>query len=222
MMSVIKPSSRRRLRTRDATTSLLSPVNKRLNFSFDAGDASTTSPVVVLNNNLVLGQTTDNVACSDHRDPSSSSDPAMQFDMDIDHQLTALDEAFLRGDAGAIGVGFDNFSPCRTRSGCVYESGLKKQRFRQRSAKQQQHNSKSAATASSSSHRTRICSGQSGTGSIADCSENGSDAEENCTTLSKLYKFVSLVLYILFFSFLLSQEHALEGGFSAPGILQYF
>jgi hypothetical protein len=194
MMSVIKASSRRRLRNRDSTTSLLSPVNKRLNFSFDAGDASTvTSPVVSLNNNLIIGGGQVNVAAMcGGREPSSSSDPATQFDMDLD-QLTALDEALLRGDASAISGagGFDNFSPCRTRSGCVYESGLKKQRFRQRSAKQRSTTKPVAANTLSSTlsvtshHRTRICSGQSGTGSIADCSENGSDAEEHITTLSK-------------------------------------
>ena len=49
---------------------------------------------------------------------------------------------------------FDKFSPCRTRSGLVYESGSKKYRFRTLSG----------------------ASGQSGNGHLADCSENESEA----------------------------------------------
>ena len=186
-MSIIKPSSRRRLRTRDSNSGgdslsscLLSPVNKRLNFSFDTGDASTaTSSLVTMNNNHVMSHDAETHAIN--CDPSSS----IQFDMDIDHQLALLDESYLRGgNSTAAGGGFDNFSPCRTRSGCVYESGLKKQRFRLRSAKRLKTESAALANGEAT-ERTRVCSGQSGTGSIADCSENGSDADENCAALSK-------------------------------------
>jgi hypothetical protein len=195
-MSIIKPSSRRRLRARDSNSGngslsscLLSPVNKRLNFSFDASDAATaatSSHVVMNNNNHVMSRHAERSganAC----DPSSS----IQFDMDIDHQLALLDESYLRdggsGNSAAAGGGFDNFSPCRTRSGCVYESGLKKQRFRLRGSAKRVKTER-AALANGESERTRICSGQSGTGSIADCSENGSDADENCAPLSKYCK----------------------------------
>jgi hypothetical protein len=195
-MSIIKPSSRRRLRARDSNSNgslsscLLSPVNKRLNFSFDASDAATattSSHVVMNNNNHVISRHATERSSANACDPSSS----IQFDMDIDHQLALLDESYLRDGGGsnsaAAGGGFDNFSPCRTRSGCVYESGLKKQRFRLRGSAKRVKTERTAllANGGEGSERTRICSGQSGTGSIADCSENGSDADENCAPLSK-------------------------------------
>ena len=78
-----------------------------------------------------------------------------QFDMELDGiQLENQDS--------------ENFSPCRTRSGCVYESGRKKRKFRL-----------SNKTKKVLDGRTRIASGQSGTGSVADCSENGSEASDD-------------------------------------------
>ena len=58
---------------------------------------------------------------------------------------------------------FDKFSPCRTRSGLVYESGNKKHKFRLSSSRGQRK------------LRSRTLSGQSGTGHLADCSENESE-----------------------------------------------
>jgi hypothetical protein len=54
----------------------------------------------------------------------------------------------------------DKFSPMRTRSGVVYQSGLKRRKL---------HIRKKASI------RSRTHSGQSGTGSMADCSGNDSD-----------------------------------------------
>jgi wee1-like protein kinase len=72
-------------------------------------------------------------------------------------------------DLGGVYNQIDNFSPCRTRSGCVYESGRKKRKFRI-STKSSRKNL---------SGRKRTSSGQSGTGSAADCSENGSEISED-------------------------------------------
>lgn len=77
-----------------------------------------------------------------------------QFDMELDE--FQLEES-------------ENFSPCRTRSGCVYESGRKKRKFR----------TFSKSTKKSLDGRTRSSSGQSGTGSVADCSENGSENSDD-------------------------------------------
>jgi len=85
------------------------------------------------------------------------SDDQPQFDMDLDDMLAAVDHN--------LGESFESFSPCRTRSGCVYESGLKKRKFRNYKRKAKK----------SSTVRSRIFSGNSGTGSVGDCSENGSD-----------------------------------------------
>ena len=101
----------------------------------------------------------------DDEEPSSVrdiGDEGPQFDMDLDH----LDDMMLEGVHGSIQLSdFESFSPCRTRSGCVYESGLKKRKFRNYKKKAKR----------SSTVRARIFSGNSGTGSIGDCSENGSD-----------------------------------------------
>jgi len=83
----------------------------------------------------------------------------------------------------AVNGELDNFSPCRTRSGCVYESGLKKRKFRRYPKKSKKLAAAGAVgrndDTSSSGGRTRALSGQSGTGSVADCSENGSEVEDN-------------------------------------------
>ena len=60
---------------------------------------------------------------------------------------------------------FDKFSPCRTRSGLVYESGVKKHKFRLASRGR--------------AERSRTLSGQSGTGHLADCSENESETSNS-------------------------------------------
>ena len=210
VMPIIKPSGRRRLRARDSnadlSSCLLSPVNKRLNFSFDAGDASAaaaaTGSVVAMNNNHVVVAQADSTTANTCDPSSSSSSSTTQFYMDMDPQLIMLDEAYLRGDGAATAVsgGFDNFSPCRTRSGCVYESGLKKQRFRVRSSSKRVKTSAVSPAARVSGVRSRACSGQSGTGSIADCSENGSDADENCAALSEMF-FIYTFFYTSFCSY---------------------
>ena len=66
---------------------------------------------------------------------------------------------------------FDKFSPCRTRSGLVYESGVKKHKFRLASRGR--------------AERSRTLSGQSGTGHLADCSENESETEDQPVTVSR-------------------------------------
>lgn len=71
-----------------------------------------------------------------------------QFDLELEHLGT--DEELEQ---------FDKFSPCRTRSGLVYESANKKKKFQ----------------LSSHRLRSRTLSGQSGTGHLADCSENESE-----------------------------------------------
>jgi len=77
-----------------------------------------------------------------------------QFDLELESADLALDEDILKPD---------KFSPCRTRSGLVYESGLKKHRFRLASKQRKKK------------PRCRTHSGQSATGSLADCSENESE-----------------------------------------------
>ena len=76
-----------------------------------------------------------------------------QFDMEMD---TSTSDLFVTKPTKSES---DHFSPCRTRSGCVYESGQKKRRL-------------AGAKRSRKGLRMRVCSGQSGTGSLADCSEN--------------------------------------------------
>ena len=104
--------------------SVLSPVNKRLNFDLHVHDE-------------------DNDVLQDLH----------QFDLELD--ALCSDEELEQ---------FDKFSPCRTRSGLVYESGNKKHRFRISSSSSRQR-----------SLRSRTLSGQSGTGHLADCSENESE-----------------------------------------------
>ena len=78
----------------------------------------------------------------------------------------------------------ENFSPCRTRSGCVYESGLKKRKFRLPKNGGKGGLTSSGTGKSTGGGRSRISSGQSGTGSVADCSENGSEPSDD---LGKFY-----------------------------------
>jgi len=92
-----------------------------------------------------------------------------QFDLELESADLALDEDILKPD---------NFSPCRTRSGLVYESGLKKHRFRL--ASKQRKNKE----------RSRTHSGQSTTGSLADCSENESETSNTEFTDEDLVKTV--------------------------------
>ena len=70
---------------------------------------------------------------------------------------------------------FDKFSPCRTRSGLVYESGVKKQKFWLGSRGR--------------TERSRTLSGQSGTGHLADCSENESEASNSEDTEDTVSRF---------------------------------
>ena len=108
--------------------SVMSPVNKRLNF--EVNDEDDEEVLLELN----------------------------QFDLELESADLALDEDILKPD---------KFSPCRTRSGLVYESGLKKHRFRLASKQRKKK------------LRSRNHSGQSGTGSLADCSENESETSNS-------------------------------------------
>ena len=85
-----------------------------------------------------------------------------QFDLELDSIDLSLDisEELMKDD---------KFSPCRTRSGVVYESGLKRRKILTNSRRRKK------AYTSSARQRTRTSSGHSGTGSLADCSENDSD-----------------------------------------------
>ena len=82
-----------------------------------------------------------------------------QFDLELDSVEMAMDltEEIIQ----------DKFSPCRTRSGRVYESVVKKRRLRL------------ASKRSKRPMRSRTHSGQSGTGSLADCSENESETSNS-------------------------------------------
>ena len=116
------------------------------------------------------------------------SDDQPQFDMDLDDMLAAVDHN--------LGESFESFSPCRTRSGCVYESGLKKRKFRNYKRK-----AKKSSTA-----RSRIFSGNSGTGSVGDCSENGSDGSGddnvNLGRFNKQYNIFSRIHIYYWYYFL--------------------
>ena len=138
------------MRLKDAPN--FTPVNKKLNFNFDED----TSVKLV----------------SDTRDHCPADRLLVQFDMELDE--LPMDNSFDKGE----GEG-DNFSPCRTRSGCVYESGLKRRKFRSYKKSKK-----------SGGGRTRILSGQSGTGSVADCSENGSENSDD-NAMGKLTRFRS-------------------------------
>ena len=79
-----------------------------------------------------------------------------QFDLELEPVGLGSDEELEQ---------FDKFSPCRTRSGLVYESGVKKHKFRLASRGR--------------AERSRTLSGQSGTGHLADCSENESETSNS-------------------------------------------
>ena len=79
-----------------------------------------------------------------------------QFELELDQVELGSDEELEQ---------FDKFSPCRTRSGLVYESGVKKHKFRLASRGR--------------TERSRTLSGQSGTGHLADCSENESETSNS-------------------------------------------
>ena len=84
-----------------------------------------------------------------------------QFGLELGHGEIALDLS------DAIGVSDEKFSPRRTRSGRVYDTKLT-ERIRHRRRSQQ-------------SHRSRNSSGQSGTGSVDDSSENDDCLQDlNC------------------------------------------
>jgi len=141
-MSLLKQSGRLRMRIKETSSPNFTPVNKKLNFNFD-DDQDEKCQILTCETSL-LGH-----------DEVLLEPP--QFQMELD-DLQSLEAA----------LAYDNFSPCRTRSGCVYESGLKKRKFRVSKNK-----------SSSKSSRSRISSGQSGTGSVADCSENGSEHSDD-------------------------------------------
>jgi len=81
-----------------------------------------------------------------------------QFDMELDDHTVS---------SSSNKCEIDTFSPCRTRSGRVYESGLKKRKFRSQGSEKK--------VKKVVGERCRAASGQSGTGHVADCSDNGSD-----------------------------------------------
>ena len=95
-----------------------------------------------------------------------------QFGIELGHGEIALDLS------DAIGVTDEKFSPRRTRSGRVYDSKLT-ERIRHRRRSQQ-------------SHRSRNSSGQSGTGSVDDSSENDDCLPDlNCDReTSKVYSYL--------------------------------
>ena len=95
-----------------------------------------------------------------------------QFGIELGHGEIALDLS------DAIGVSDEKFSPRRTRSGRVYDSKLT-ERIRHRRRSQQ-------------SHRSRNSSGQSGTGSVDDSSENDDCLPDlNCDReTSKVYSYL--------------------------------
>ena len=107
--------------------SVMSPVNKRLNFEIDMKD-----------------------------DNDELLEDLHQFDLELDQVELGSDEELEQ---------FDKFSPCRTRSGLVYESGVKKHKFRLANRQRKM--------------RSRTLSGQSGTGHLADCSENESETSNS-------------------------------------------
>ena len=128
--------------------SLMSNRNRRR--IFGAGTLSMMSPVQV-NKKL-------NFEVNDMEDEHVLQD-LHQFDLELDSVEMAMDlsEVMMQ----------DKFSPCRTRSGRVYESGVKKRRLRL------------ASKRSKKPMRSRTHSGQSGTGSLADCSENESETSNS-------------------------------------------
>jgi len=135
-----------------------SPVNKKLNFSFDL-DSSDLGPGQQPREAVSMGD-------SQHH---------VQFDLEMDKAYDDFTSG-LPGVPGVPGVPVDgqkvdqeNFSPCRTRSGRVYESGEKKKR-RLRGSKRPRK-----------TLRTRMNSGQSGTGSLADCSEEYEESEDDAS-----------------------------------------
>ena len=166
-MSLLK-SSRRRLPK-------FTPVNKRLNFDLNTSPSPLDSGCVVLTAGLGQLPTCDST----------------QFDMELDE----LEDIHLNGDnnnqvtkSGSSDL--DTFSPCRTRSGCVYESGMKKRKFRNIGAKKKmkRNGGRQSADNGELRERSRAASGQSGTGSVADCSENGSEhSDDNGKFLFKSY-----------------------------------
>ena len=127
----------KRNRKVQGSPSVMSPVNKRLNFEIDLKE--------------------------DHDDVLEDLN---QFDLDLDQVELGSDEELEQ---------FDKFSPCRTRSGLVYESGVKKQKFWLGSRGR--------------TERSRTLSGQSGTGHLADCSENESEASNSEDTEDTVSRF---------------------------------
>jgi len=95
-----------------------------------------------------------NFDLSDGEDNNDHPLHQLRNQVDIELERLASDEELEQ---------FDTFSPCRTRSGLVYDSGNKKHKFRVfRNPGQRKL-------------RSRPLSGQSGTGHLADCSENESE-----------------------------------------------
>ncbi len=192
-MSLLK-SSRRRLPK-------FTPVNKRLNFDLNSSPSplmAGTAAVTTLQAGGLLP------ACD-----------STQFDMELEE----LEDIQNNGDNNnqvtktSSGSELDNFSPCRTRSGCVYESGMKKRKFRLAGAKKKMKRNaggRSLHAAASDNcddmqengARSRAASGQSGTGSVADCSEAGSEhSDDNGKTISShFYQILVCCLSIYLFN----------------------
>ena len=97
-----------------------------------------------------------------------------QFDLELDSIDLSLDisEELMKDD---------KFSPCRTRSGVVYESGLKRRKILLSSRGRKKPNT-----------RSRTSSGQSGAGSMADCSGNDSDISNIMEDLAEAEERLSL------------------------------
>ena len=134
-----------RHRIRDKENMPFSPVNKKLNFSFDALDSSDLAP-----------QPCDAMSMGD-----ALNHHHVQFDLEIYDKFNCG----LPGENQKVDS--ENFSPCRTRSGRVYELREKKKR-RLRASKRPRK-----------TLRTRMNSGQSGTGSLVDCSEEYEESEDD-------------------------------------------
>lgn len=160
----MKSIKKSRHRIRDKENMPFSPVNKKLNFSFELDSSDLAPPGLA-------GPPPRDVNMGNMGDHENKYH--VQFDLEMDK---ACDE-FLASphtfgfpiDGQNQKVDMENFSPCRTRSGRVYESVEKKKR-RLRGPKRPRK-----------TLRTRFESGQSGAGSLADCSEEESEDDNDAS-----------------------------------------
>jgi len=163
----MKSIKKSRHRIRDKENMPFSPVNKKLNFSFEL-DSSDLAPPPRENISMAMGA----MGMGDHENKYH-----VQFDLEMDkacddflsNPLTFGLPVDSQSQKPGVDNDLENFSPCRTRSGRVYESVEKKKR-RLRGPKRPRK-----------TPRTRFESGQSGAGSLADCSEEESDDDNDAS-----------------------------------------